>query len=222
MVRSTAWRALGAVAAFSVVATALIGFAHMPAGRPLLRLLGHASKAVGATCPLGFDRATTPTERRARRRGFAQRHAGALDAAQRPARGFSLDLTTKDEVVAWAATNHAVCKTGKVVELDCSTSDDGSLFTFDENAKLVELVSVRRMKTADAASEVFTADAKSLDARVGEASRLEGDAAPSVLGHGLLRQASAEYRFRDYYALLRATNMGDGFVITEEYRSLLR
>ena len=37
---------------------------------------------------------------------------------------------------------------------------------------------------------------------------------------GSLKQASAEYRFRDYYALARATNMGQGFALTEEYRSL--
>ena len=37
---------------------------------------------------------------------------------------------------------------------------------------------------------------------------------------GLLRQASAEYRFRDYYAIARATNLGDEYVLTEEYHAL--
>ena len=48
-----------------------------------------------------------------------------------------------------------------------------------------------------------------------------GDSAPSSLAAGLLRQASAEFRFSDYYAIARVTNMGDGFMLTEEYRSLV-
>ena len=48
--------------------------------------------------------------------------------------------------------------------------------------------------------------------------RLDSD--PRVLTQGALRQASAEFRFRDYYALARATNLGQSFVLTEEYRAL--
>ena len=43
----------------------------------------------------------------------------------------------------------------------------------------------------------------------------------SCVGSGArLRQATVEYRFSDYHALVRATNMGDGYVLTEEYTRL--
>ena len=37
----------------------------------------------------------------------------------------------------------------------------------------------------------------------------------------MLRQAMVEYKLADYHAVLRATNMGDGYVLTEEYATLL-
>jgi len=41
-----------------------------------------------------------------------------------------------------------------------------------------------------------------------------------VLANGLLLQASVEYHFGDYRAVLRATPIPDGFVLTESYASL--
>jgi hypothetical protein len=54
----------------------------------------------------------------------------------------------------------------------------------------------------------------------GHAAASSGD--PSRLASGTLYQATAEYRFSNYFAVARATNMGPGtgYVLTEEYRSL--
>ncbi len=50
----------------------------------------------------------------------------------------------------------------------------------------------------------------------------DGDASAANLTAATLRQAMIEYRFKDYQAVVRATNLGDGFVLTEEYASLAR
>ncbi len=220
--RTSAWRALGAASLFAVVVVGVIGLLHMPMARPLLGLLGRATRAVGATCPLGFDRPVDEAMKQARRRQFAAQHAGQAMAQSRPARNFVLDHTTRAEISAWAEAEHLTCRSGRAIELDCSMAPGSLWFTFDESDRLVELVAVRRFADAAQVSAELDARAEDLARRVGESTRVEGDASPAVLGHGLLRQASREFRFLDYYALLRATNMGDGFVLTEEYRSLVR
>ena len=50
--------------------------------------------------------------------------------------------------------------------------------------------------------------------------RREGESSASFLSAGSLRQASAEYRFSNYFALIRATNVGEGYLLTEDYRAL--
>ena len=82
------------------------------------------------------------------------------------------------------------------------------------------MVAVRRDASAGVISAAFRAVTGDLANEAGPAATVEGDPSAARLSSGLLQQASAEYRFRDYYALARATNMGDGFVLTEEYRSL--
>ncbi len=41
-----------------------------------------------------------------------------------------------------------------------------------------------------------------------------------MLASGAFRQATRDYRFADYRALVRATNLGDGYVLTESYTAL--
>ena len=81
-------------------------------------------------------------------------------------------------------------------------------------------VVVREAPRAEAVSAAFEAIAGEIDRAAGPRTAEGGDPSPAGLAAGLLRQASAEYRFHDYYAVLRATNMGDRFALTEEYRAL--
>jgi hypothetical protein len=77
-----------------------------------------------------------------------------------------------------------------------------------------------RAPTPEPISEAFVTTRVALDRQAGAVSTVLGDPAATALAGGLLRQASAELRFRDYYARERATNLGSDFMLTEEYRSL--
>jgi hypothetical protein len=220
------------VGVVALVLTGLIGVAHTRAGRPLLAMMGHGSKRGG--CPLGLDRGRTPAERLAARQRFARSHGGDVQPAGRPALGFELDRTTRAEVEAWAAHHHIGCavprsggdlECGNIAEDLLPAEFRGAAITtlwldFGPDQRLVSVIAVRREAKAAAISTAFAAVTSALARAAGPPSELVGDAQPDKLSSGALRQASSEYRFRSYYALARATNMGDGYVLTEEYRSL--
>ena len=225
--------AIGSAFALALAFVAIVGFAHTKAGRPLLALLGrHGVAKVG--CPLGYDVAATPLEREAARQRFAGAHQGVARAAARPALGFALDVTTRADVIAWAASSGVTCaKPRSGADLACTGVPDALLpeasrgvgvqslwLDFGAKDTLISVIAVRRDASAAAISRAFGAVTGDLAKEAGPATSADGDAAALRLSSGLLQQASAEYRFRNYYALTRATNMGDGFVLTEEYRSL--
>jgi hypothetical protein len=228
--RSVVW-ALG----LSFVFVALVGFAHTKAGRPILAVLGtFGGKARVGGCPLGFDVAGTPEQKEAARAAFASTHRGAEAAVERPALGFVLDQTTREDVVAWGAAHGVTCaKPLSNVDLDCKNvppdvlpAPFGSIgardlwFTFGGKGALVSVVAIRRDRQAQAISTTYTAVTRAISEEAGQAAASQGDGSVAQLSSGLLQQASAEYKFRNYYAVARASNMGDGYVMTEEYRSL--
>ena len=87
------------------------------------------------------------------------------------------------------------------------------------------MIALRREKTAEPIAanfaEVNSALTEVAGAPVqGARCKVQGASTSQELKEGLLRQASAEYRFTNYYSFARASNMPDGFLLTEEYRSL--
>jgi hypothetical protein len=231
--RRAAGRALASIAGLSLALTALIGFAHTTRGRPLLAWLGGGHAKSGG-CPFGYDVARTPEQKEAARRGFAAVHAGEGRAAARPALGFALDRTTRADVAAWASTHGVSCKAPRSgPDLDCAGVPDAALpepyrgapivslwLTFDGGDRLVAAVAVREAPGAAPVSATFGAVVAEVDRLAGAHATREGDASPAALASGLLREASAEQRFHDYYAVIRAANLGNRFALTEEYRSL--
>ena len=225
---------VGSLAGLLVALTAVIGFAHTRPGRPLLAWLGKTTgfgvKSGG--CPLGYDRAATPQQREAQRAHFAASHGGTERAARRPALGFTLDHTTRDDVTAWAKTHGVACAAGTgPADLSCDDVPDALVpgafrgvghqsvwFTFGAQDRLVSVITVAQASSPDPVEATFAAITRDLDRETGAASH--GDTSADAITKGLLYQASAEYRFRDYYAVMRATNVGQGFALTEEYRSL--
>ncbi len=226
--------------ALGSVFTGVVGFAHTQPGRPLLALMGRAmgSRAgkTGGKCPLGYDVKESPEEKEAARRQFAASHAGVDRAQARPALGFELDKTTRADVTSWARAHDIKCvvpKSGS--DLDCSDVPAEALpdretgiglhslwFTFGLGDTLTSAVGVRRDTSVELISSTFKRVTDDVSREAGPPSKTEGDPSPATLSSGALYQASAEYRFRNYFVVARATNMGkvQGFVITEEYRSL--
>ena len=239
MTRTSRWlRRLGLTVVVSGALTALIGFAHTPMGRPLLGLLRPMLRASGQSCPLGYDAAATPAQREEARRRFSRTHAHpeGLAAKARPALGFVLDATTRAEVNAWAAARGLRCESAKSgADLSCDDVSAAQLpegyrgsdvtavwFNFGADGTLISLTAVRRDASAQRVEATYQGLQTALTRDAGPLFHTEGSASATVLASAPLRQATSELRFRDYYALVRATNVGDAYVLTEEYRSLAR
>jgi hypothetical protein len=224
---------VGTAVAFLAL-TGLLGFAHTKAGAPLLAVMGRHAK--GQVCPLGYGAGSGagPAEKARARRSFAAAHRGAAAARARPALGFTLERTTRGEVLAWAERHGLRCRVPRPpFDLECSDVPAGALpgggagepirtlwLGFGSREELLSVVAVRWTPEAAAIRAAFTSAVDALTQHAGPASASTGAASVELLAAGPLRQASAEYRFSDYYSVARATHLGDGYVLTEEYRAL--
>lgn len=225
-------RGAGVVGALTAFTVGLIGFAHTPAGRPLLGLLTGATH--GGGCPLGYDRAATPRSREDARATFAAMHRGRDRALARPALGFELDHTRRGEIESRMAAHGIVCaSSAKVADLVCadvpgSLLDDGASVSgkrnlwlnFGTRSQLISVVALSRAAGAVPASTAFQQVTGMVTRRAGSPRSATGQADASYLAAGALRQAAVEFAFADYYASARITNMGRDYMLTEEYRSL--
>ncbi len=186
-------------------------------------LAAHGHHGTGV-CPFGYGGASPAAKRVAR--------VAVADGRLRPALGFALDRTTAGDVAAWADANHVACKAqhGGTV-LECTdvppSAVPGSLavtaawLRFAGDGTLASVTTTRRDRDVGAVSGAFAALAAEVTHSAGAPAIATGSAKPDVLSHGTLRQAMVEYKLADYHAVLRATNMGDGYVLTEEYATLL-
>lgn len=214
------------------LAVAALAVLHSAPGRLLVPAFARSEAAAG--CPLGFGRGASPEARAAAR----ARHVGTSTGAARarPALGFSLDRTTRADVLAWARGQGVRCGPSRGLgDLECAgvagralpapaTGPEGEApldalwLEFDSGDRLVMVSALRKPPTAAAAHDVFTALTTRLAREAGPAASFDGRTS-AELAAGPLRQASAVFRFRDYYATVRATNLGQVFVVTEEYRT---
>lgn len=222
------------VAGTTAFALGLIAFAHTPAARPLLAAIGRLPGG-HAGCPLGYDRPATGAQRERIRRNLSANLRGARPAARRPALVFDLDLTREADVVAFMKGRGIACHPGSgMADLVCdgvpgrvlgsrevAGVDRNLWFTFGDGHRLVSLVAVSKTSAPGPISDGYQAATREIAERVGQPSTVSGDADSSFLSGGALRQASAEFRFSNYYASARATNLGNGFLLTEEYRALV-
>ncbi|MEO8917225.1 MAG: hypothetical protein ABI488_07355 [Polyangiaceae bacterium] len=231
MMKRALARALTIGAATTTLLLGMVLFAHTSTGRPIA--LGLTRMAHGG-CPFGYDKAMSPAEREHARSNFAASHRGEQRAANRPALGFTLDQTTRKQVVASMTAHGVRCAQGMgISDLSCTQVPSAALpgsapaapprtvwFTFGLKDQLLAVIAVSKDARPEPISEAFLSTRRSLDEHAGAVATLQGEADSKSLAKGLLREASAEFRFSNYYALERAANMGNGFVLTEEYRSL--
>jgi hypothetical protein len=196
------------------VLTAITIVIHVPA---VQRRLG--------PCPFGYDQPSV---------GVGQTARTGPRAPARPALGFTLAATTRDELLAWASANGIRCtpRHGQRT-LECLDVPSQLLaqhgaqlpgtttwFELDARATLTAIKTVRRTPDAAAVASAFTATETSLRAHTGEPTAADGSADPAELSLGAFRQAMTEHEFADYRAQIRATNMGDGYILTESYAAL--
>ena len=228
--------------ATAALAATLLVLVQTSQGRSVL---GGMLRMAHGACPFGYDRSMTGSDRERAQRSFARTHRGEQRAASRPALGFTLERTTRAQVLAQMTKHGVACTSGTghsdliCANVSADTLADASApagtstlaewgrparrnlwFNFGAREQLLSVVSIARDAQPLALSEAFLATRRALDQQVGSVTATRGDASAPALAQGLLRQASAEFRYQDYYALARVANLGKEFVLTEEYRSL--
>lgn len=209
----------GARAALALATGFAVGI-HVPAVRAALGWKPlEAAAEPSAFCPFGYG---TPSA------APALPPRTVTPTTPRPALGFTLDVTTRAEIEAWAITHGIRCtpQHGSMV-LECvdvpaalvpatPLAATSVWFRFT-GATLAGIQTVRRTDAVDSIVAAFAAVEVTMTAAVGSPSKRQGEADAATLGRGTLRQAMVEYRAPAYRAVVRATNMGDGYVLTESY-----
>lgn len=218
--RRWAWTSAGLVGGFIAISGAL----HLPS---VQRAMGWMDASGQVACPFGHGAAAA-----------GPRAPRALDpslplAAARPALGFDLDATTRADLDAWAAAhsvacadtprhpNTVTCVSVPAAALASSLDATTAWFEFSGQGTLVGVKTTRRAATADPVVDEYRAS-EDLVTRTAGAPTVARDEPLASLTRGAFQQAVAEYKFRDYRAVLRATNMGDGYLLTEQYASTLQ
>lgn len=207
-----------ALGAFFVISLVV----HLPI---VQHAMGWTNRDGTGACPFGRGSTRVAAEPAPIREGPAAR--------SRPALGFTLAVTTRDDLLAWANEHRIACTAKRGgTQLDCANvpvallaEHGGELpstatwFELDDRGVLYAIKILRRTDDVTRLSQAFAATNAALTTRVGAATQSAGSPAPAALARGAFRQASREYNFRDYRAVVRATNMGDGFALTESYTS---
>lgn len=189
---------------------------HLPPIKHWLGAHGHHGAGV---CPLGY--------------GAQAQHVAAAgpkhDGTVRAALGFTLGATTATDVEQWGLVHGVVCaQRHGGLEVTCEGIASSALgdvtappaaltFSIDSAGAVRSIQVTRRGKDAAAITTAFEGLSHELAAAHGAPTKQSGIATPEDLSRGALRQAMVEFRQPDYHAVLRATNMGDGYVLTESY-----
>jgi hypothetical protein len=183
-----------------------------------LGLHAYWRRSPAARCPFGYDVSATPAQRSAARQAFASTHRGTIVARSRAALAWTLDATTRDDVVAWAKASGAACAV-RGPDLECSRVAPLSALWlgFDDGGRLVALTAFHEVSSASDATRRYRELVSAETARAG-APALTAD---QDVARGALMQSSTEWRFTDAWARTTVTNLGhERFVVIDEQRSL--
>lgn len=225
-VRSTLVKAAAGVGAAAFLATAVIGVAHTPWGRPLLKLPFLSALAQRSGCPVGsIEPAAFEAVRQAKLAG----DVGEAPARAHPALGFTLGQTQKSDIERWATSTKASCKAGLVASvLECEnvTSMGAPPITnlrlqFDAQERLVGVDLFRADAEGSALVGRFQALQRELDQSVGPATSNVGTPTLDFVKKSPLQTVVTTYGYRDYVATAMLLNFGKrGLRLREQYRWL--
>jgi len=211
------WAALAIAAA---TACGVMAALHVPSMRALL--------GTSSDCPWG-GKPPSAEEIEAQRVRAAVTLKGTTKAPTRPAFGFELDTSTRDDVLAWAKRAGHTCKDelgGAALRCEGVSRGEAvvvrdAFFRFDPRGRLVGVDLMHQGTTAEQAAALLGDVTRAVTASVGAPTATRGDASAARLGEGYLSRAAAEFRFADYAVDLSATNMGEeGVVVRRQYRSV--
>lgn len=211
MIKVATWSGAGLLAL-----TALVGFAHTPAGRPLLALLGAAPG-----CPVLAN--VDPIKAQENRQAWVAKKAGNQPAPAHPALDFELGRTLQPEVTQSLAKQGTTCSlTRKGTALECTGGQENMVLQFDGTQRLVAVDVFHHPRTSESALVLLNDAERGLTAKLGQATHERGERSASYLGEQRFRQVALEYRYSDYTARVAATNFGDGLRVREQYDLLTK
>ncbi len=190
-----------------------IGVAHTKMMQPLLARMGG--------CPVA-GKSASPEEIEASRRRAAVSLKGTSRALARPAFGFTLDTSTKADVVAWGDRTHAECTeemNGAALRCESAADVEDAFFRFDPRGVLVGVDLIHPATDGATALRIVDQLATKLEKEAGAPTAVRGTRTPEFLD-AQFRQAALEFHFTDYAADVTATNLGAGVVVREQYRSV--
>lgn len=212
------------LAAVTLLAFGIIGFAHTKAGRPLLAYMPWAPPG----CPMNLDNAD-PVKVEQFRREQMTKTQGTTDAKSQPALGFKLGETTKAEVDAFVAAQGDRCeqkRQGTVYKcLNVDLNDGGPIVAdlhmqVDDQGRLVVVDAYRSADDVDATLAFYKQRGLDLDQDVGAATK-EGTRTDEELKENAIARAFREYRYRSYSATVSVMNYGKrGLRMREQYQWL--
>jgi hypothetical protein len=214
---------LGAAA---VLGTAIIGAAHTPWGRPLLKLPLLSALAKHAGCPVG---SIEPAAFEKVRQQKLEHDVGTASAKAHPALGFTLGQTHKRDVEQWAKTQQASCKAGFVASvLECENVTVAGAppiahlrLQFDGQERLVSVDLFRADAEGAALVTRFQELGRELDASVGPATSTVGTPTLAFMKQSALQTVVRSYTYRDYVASAMLLNFGKrGLRLREQYQWL--
>jgi hypothetical protein len=224
--RSTLLKAAAGFGAAAFLATAVIGVAHTPWGRPLLKLPFLSGLAARSGCPVGsIEPAAFDAVRQTKLAG----DVGQTPARAHPALGFTLGQTQRDEVERWTLSRKASCKAGLVASvLECeNVTSPGSpaiahlRLQFDAAQRLVGVDLFRSDPEGSALVGRFQELQRELDANVGPATSNVGTPTLEFVKKSPLQTVVTTYGYRDYVATAMLLNFGKrGLRLREQYRWL--
>ena len=207
-------------------ATAVIGVAHTPWGRPLLKLPLLSSLASQAGCPVGSIEPAAFEKIRATK---LMSEVGTASAKEHPAFAFELGETRRSDVERWRSSQHASCKAGLVASvLECSDvaaanapSISRMRLQFDAEERLVSVDLFRSSGDESALVGHFVQLGHELDQRVGPATSSVGAPSLAAIKKSPLQTMIRQYNYRDYVAKATLLNFGKrGLRLREQYQWL--
>ena len=219
-------RAGASLGAAAALATAVIGIAHTPWGRPLLQLPLLRSMASHAGCPLGSIEPAAFERVRATK---LRAEAGNANAGAHPALGFVLGETRRPDVEQWAARTRTRCKpdlVSSVLQCENVTALGAPAISqlrlqFDPQTRLVSVDAFRPSTDPTPLIARFETLARDLDGSVGPATSAVGTPSAAFLKSAPLQTVTRSYRYRDYIATSMLLNFGKrGARLREQYQWL--
>ena len=224
--KTTLVKAAAGIGAAALLGTAVIGVAHTPWGRPLLKLPLLSALAQHAGCPVGR---IEPAAFEKVRRQKLQGDTGTASAGAHPALGFTLGQTRRSDVAAWIAKTHSSCKEGFVASvLECSNvttlgapAISQLRLQFDAQRRLVSVDLFRADLEGAALVERFRTLGRELDGSVGPSTSRVGTPTLAFLKQSGLQTVVRTYSYRDYVATAMLLNFGKrGLRLREQYQWL--